>query len=89
MHFKRPPKTTEEAIETLKEVDQRFEQNRQFLTGPKGSLKVEDTNAVKQEKFKQSVIESIPDGVTVSRLVYPIKVNGKRKLSDIILLGVR
>ena len=34
-------------------------------------------------------MESVPEGVTISRLVYPVKLNGKRKLSDIILLGVR
>ena len=41
------------------------------------------------ERLKQSVLENVPDGITVTRLVYPVKVNGKTKLSDIILLGVR
>ena len=34
-------------------------------------------------------MENIPEGVSVSRLVYPVKVDGKKRLSDIILLGVR
>ena len=89
VHFKRPPKTTEEAIETLKEVDKRFEANKSFLEGKKGSLKREDTAAVKSERLKQSIMENIPPGVTVSRLVYPVLVNGKKQLSDIVLLGVR
>lgn len=38
VHFKRPPKTSEEAIDTLKEVDSRYEANKSYLSGPKGSL---------------------------------------------------
>jgi len=34
-------------------------------------------------------MDNIPDGVTVSRLVYPVTVKGKKRMSDIILLGVR
>lgn len=34
-------------------------------------------------------MSSVPDGVTISRLVYPVVLDGKRKLSDIILLGVK
>lgn len=36
VHFKRPPRTSEEAIETLKEADQRFEVNKRFLVGKDG-----------------------------------------------------
>jgi len=39
VHFKRPPKTSEEAIETLQEADLRFEHSKQFLAGSKGLLK--------------------------------------------------
>lgn len=34
-------------------------------------------------------MENIPDGATISRLTYPVTVNGKRRMSDILLLGVR
>ena len=48
VHFKRPPKTSEEAIETLKEADMRFELNKKFLAGTKGTgLIKEDTHALK------------------------------------------
>ena len=93
VHFKRPPKTSEEAIETLKEADQRFEANKQFLVGKDGGKLIGkeqiETHEVKQERIKQQILENVPEGVTVSRLVYPIKVDGVQKLSDIILLGVR
>jgi hypothetical protein len=36
--FLRPPKTSKEALNTLKEVDARFEVSRKFLTGSQGSL---------------------------------------------------
>ena len=88
VHFRRPPKTSEEAVETLKEADQRFEKNKKFLMGKEGGLKQDESNTIKQEKYRQSILENVPDGVTVSRLVYPVKVNNKVVLSDIILLGV-
>ena len=89
VHFRRPPKTSEEVVQTLQEADQRFEMNKSFLVGKEGSLVQEESNTVKQEKLQQNILESIPDGVTISRLVYPVTVNKKTILSDIILLGVQ
>ena len=89
VHFRRPPKTVEETIKTLKEVDSRYEINKNFLVGSLGKLVQEDTVAMKQEKVKESLMTNIPPGMTISRLVYPVWIDGKRKLSDIILLGVR
>ena len=39
VHFKRPPKTSEEAMEALQEADKRFELAKNFLTGRQGKLK--------------------------------------------------
>ena len=33
VRFKRPPKTKEEIMETLKEADERYEMGKQFLAG--------------------------------------------------------
>jgi hypothetical protein len=33
VQFLRPPRTSDEAIKTLKEADIRYEVNKQFLTG--------------------------------------------------------
>lgn len=54
MRFKRPPKTADEALETLKEADQRFERNKHFLEGSIGpGLIKEDTHKEKQERIKE------------------------------------
>ena len=42
--FIRPPKNSKEAIKTLQETDARFEVNKQFLEGNKGSLKKSESN---------------------------------------------
>lgn len=34
-------------------------------------------------------MQNIPDGVTISRLSYPVTVKGERRLSNILLLGVK
>ena len=36
VHFRRPPRTSEEALETLKEADQRFEMGKKYLVGKDG-----------------------------------------------------
>ena len=35
------------------------------------------------------MLENIPDGMTVQKLVYPVEVDNVRKMSSIILLGVK
>ena len=52
MKYRRPPKTTKEAIKTLQETDARFEVNKQFLEGNKGSLKDTESVEEKQERMR-------------------------------------
>ena len=47
VHFKRPPKTSQEAIEVLQEADKRFELAKNFLAGSKGKLKQEESEEIK------------------------------------------
>ena len=35
------------------------------------------------------MLENIPDGMTIQRLVYPVEVDKVQKMSNIILLGVK
>jgi len=35
------------------------------------------------------MIDNVPPGITISRLEYPVFVDGKRMMSTIILLGVK
>jgi len=50
LKYKRPPKTSEEAMSTLQEVDARFEVNKSHLVGNIGKLK-EDVSM--QQKAEQ------------------------------------
>ena len=89
IRFRRPPKTSAEAMETLKEVDARYELQKHFLSG---ELYNPHTSLVSSEKAKQTekdrqkrMLENVPEGITISKLAYPA--NGK--LSTVILLGVK
>ena len=56
MKFMRPPKNSKEAIKTLKETDARFEVNKSFLVGNKGSLKKSESNEEMQERMRLQIL---------------------------------
>ena len=90
--FRRPPKTATEILKTLKEADQRYDASLEFLAGGKEqakSVQTEDDKMKKRAEQKKSLFDNIPPGVTISRLEYPVYVNGKQAMSTVILLGVK
>jgi hypothetical protein len=48
-----------------------------------------ETSLNKKAQSKREVLDNVPDGVTISRLDYPVYKNGKQVLSTVILLGVK
>ena len=54
--FMRPPKNSREAIKTLQETDARFEVNKSFLEGNKGSLKKSESNEDMQERMRLQIL---------------------------------
>lgn len=67
-------------------MDARYEVGARFLSGtPSSSNKKPLTEAEIQQK-KQELLQNVPAGVTISRLVYPI--DGKN-LATVLLLGVK
>jgi len=92
VRFRRPPKTMTEILETLKEADKRYSHGLEFLAGGKQNIQLvrsEDDRQKRKTKSKRSMLENIPPGITISRLEYPVYVNGKRSMSNVILLGVK
>ena len=77
VQYLRPPKNSKEAIHTLQETDARFEVNKQFLVGGKGSLNDRESTEERQERQRLQVLENVPDGMTIQRLAYPVQVGNK------------
>jgi hypothetical protein len=81
--FRRPPKTSKEAMQALKEADARFEVNKKYLVGRHGALK---TSELPKEEDRNKLLQNVPKGISLSRLVCP---NSDGSLSTVILLGVK
>jgi hypothetical protein len=73
----RPPRTTDEAIKTLKDADIRYEAGKQYLIG-----NLNKDGLTKKKKESYNVLENVPKGVTLSRLYYP------PSKSEIVMIGV-
>lgn len=71
LRLKRPPKTSSEALKTLQEADARFELGKRYLAG--GDDKLYKMKSEKQkEDEKQQILLNVPNGITLSRLVFPM-----------------
>ncbi|TNV80742.1 hypothetical protein FGO68_gene107 [Halteria grandinella] len=81
----RPPKTVKEALNTLKEADERYDSNKGYLYGSaamaSGKLPKRASDGAKTERADP--LENVPKGITLQRLYYP------PSKSEIILVGVK
>lgn len=81
-----------EILKTLQEADKRFEMNKEYLSGGKQQAQLFQNEEIKSQRTaqaKRSLFDNIPPGMTVSKLEYPVYVDGKISMSTVILLGVK
>ena len=79
---RRPPQTSKETIETLKEADQRYEASKTFLFGSdQAANKAKSTPRPGEEAYDP--LTNVPRGMTLSRLFYP------PSKSEIVLVGLK
>lgn len=52
-------------------------------------MRSEEAKDKRKAESKRSLLDNVPPGVTISRLEYPVYVEGKLKMSTVILLGVK
>lgn len=67
MRFKRPPRSSKEAISALKEADRRYQMNKSALIGRnRKSINHEDLEKLKierDEKQQDRFLENVPKGI--------------------------
>jgi hypothetical protein len=52
-------------------------------------LRSEDDTEKRRADSKRNMLDNVPPGITISRLEYPVFVDGKKAMSTLILLGVK
>lgn len=78
--MKKPPRSSREAIEALKQADERYENHKFNLYGY-GKTKINEIEP--EEEVQINSLENVPEGISFGRLIYP------PTKSEIILVGVK